>query len=389
VYIKNKIRSNLPIFIISKLYSYYPTHHRLVIGYDERTKVLFVHDPWTLDVERSWLDVQWAHNDYTVATVEPIKVNLEIETGPVSEAGNFTLKCTINNGFMSNVKDIRLEINLPSGYSLLNGTSTIDLTSIRGEVTRAWKIDCPTPRSSHKIAVKAKTFNGLVSYGGIGRIFPAHPQAFIYNVTSNYINDTAPYKADISAIVNCTGGITASLNCFSLPPNTGGEGISTSYTDVTFETDSTIKCETGPNQPDWLVYCWFELQTIYGNQLSRTLVIDTYDSDSDSDGISDFDEETIYFTNPLSNDSDFDKLSDYSEIFDYGTNPNNSDTDGDGMNDFDEIAQGYDPLDPRSNLLMKNLILTLSISLPIIAVVAITLTIFLVIKRKKKIVKEN
>jgi hypothetical protein len=396
-YIKNFINKGIPVFTISKLYPHYPTHHRLIIGYDDRTEVLFIHDPWVFDVypvyqgpkaamsiqNDTWLDVQWSYNDYTIAIVRPIKVKLSIESGPVEEAGSFILKCDIDNAFMNRSKNIRLEITQPSGYSLLNGTSTIDITSIRGRATRAWEISCPIPTSSHQIAVKATTFGEEPSYGGIDRIFPAHPQTFITNVTSNYLNDITPYKADISADVNCTGDITASLHCFSLPPNTGGEGENATYNEVVFESANEIKCETMPNHPEWLVYCWFDVETDFGSMQSDIVVLSTYDSDSDGDEISDYDETAIYFTNPLSNDTDQDRLSDYDEIFVYETNPNNADTDGDGMNDFDEIVQGYDPLDPKSNLFRKNLILALSISLPTIAVIAITLSSYFVIKKKK------
>ena len=47
-------------------------------------------------------------------------------------------------------------------------------------------------------------------------------------------------------------------------------------------------------------------------------------------------------------DTDGDGLSDYDEINLYGTDPTLSDTDGDGTDDGTEVAQGTDPLDPLS-----------------------------------------
>lgn len=67
--------------------------------------------------------------------------------------------------------------------------------------------------------------------------------------------------------------------------------------------------------------------------------------DSDGDGISDFDEITIYKTNPNLIDTDFDGLTDYDEIFKYKTDPLKSDTDGDGLSDYQEvITYKTDPL---------------------------------------------
>lgn len=60
-----------------------------------------------------------------------------------------------------------------------------------------------------------------------------------------------------------------------------------------------------------------------------------WNSDSDSDDLSDGDEVNIYSTNPLEPDTDNDGLSDSDEIV-LGTNPNLPDTDGDGTPDGEE-----------------------------------------------------
>ena len=70
--------------------------------------------------------------------------------------------------------------------------------------------------------------------------------------------------------------------------------------------------------------------------------------DSDGDGISDDDENLVYFTNPNSADSDGDNLSDNEEITLYGTNPIIADTDSDGFDDGFEVETGYNPLSINS-----------------------------------------
>ncbi len=83
---------------------------------------------------------------------------------------------------------------------------------------------------------------------------------------------------------------------------------------------------------------------------------DPYDPDTDGDGLSDFDELHRYGTDPLNPDTDGDGLSDYEEIFLYGTDPLKRDTDGGGVDDWHEImVDGTDPLDPTDDLQLHTL----------------------------------
>ena len=59
--------------------------------------------------------------------------------------------------------------------------------------------------------------------------------------------------------------------------------------------------------------------------------------DYDGDGLSDYDELNIYYTNPYNPDSDGDSLTDFQEINNYHTQPYNADSDGDGLSDWQEI----------------------------------------------------
>jgi hypothetical protein len=59
--------------------------------------------------------------------------------------------------------------------------------------------------------------------------------------------------------------------------------------------------------------------------------------DTDSDGLTDYDEIYVYCTSPIVADTDNDGLDDRLEITQLRTNPNVADTDGDGLSDFDEV----------------------------------------------------
>ncbi|MCX8064675.1 MAG: hypothetical protein N3G21_05825 [Candidatus Hydrogenedentes bacterium] len=87
------------------------------------------------------------------------------------------------------------------------------------------------------------------------------------------------------------------------------------------------------------------------NNLSFELVIQDNDTDTDGDGISDYDEINGIFgfpSDPNKVDSDYDGLTDYDELMSthgYATNPTSRDTDGDGVSDWVEIHYGTDPTD--------------------------------------------
>jgi len=75
--------------------------------------------------------------------------------------------------------------------------------------------------------------------------------------------------------------------------------------------------------------------------------INAFEPDSDGDGLSDAAEAGLG-TDPNDPDSDDDGLNDGAEVNDHGTDPLDPDTDGDGVGDGTAVANGSDPLDPRS-----------------------------------------
>lgn len=64
--------------------------------------------------------------------------------------------------------------------------------------------------------------------------------------------------------------------------------------------------------------------------------------DQDRDRITDNQEKELG-TNPEKADTDDDQLSDYDEVSIYNTDPLNPDTDGDGFSDGYEVAHGFNP----------------------------------------------
>lgn len=67
--------------------------------------------------------------------------------------------------------------------------------------------------------------------------------------------------------------------------------------------------------------------------------------DSDGDRLSD-EEETSLGTNPRVSDTDQDGLYDYEEVKTWHTDPRATDSDGDGFRDGDEVQRGFNPAGP-------------------------------------------
>jgi predicted Zn-dependent protease len=71
----------------------------------------------------------------------------------------------------------------------------------------------------------------------------------------------------------------------------------------------------------------------YPDASESAIGLDPGNPDTDSDGVADGDEGTLYGTDPLSADTDDDGLTDGAELFGVGTNPLIWDTDSDGLKD--------------------------------------------------------
>ena len=80
----------------------------------------------------------------------------------------------------------------------------------------------------------------------------------------------------------------------------------------------------------------------YGTTISTEAIVTVVVTDSDSDGLSDY-EELLLGTNANKSDSDGDGLSDFAEVRTHKSNPLTTDTDGDGYSDGIEVARDGNP----------------------------------------------
>lgn len=102
---------------------------------------------------------------------------------------------------------------------------------------------------------------------------------------------------------------------------------------------------------------------------------DVYNSDTDSDYLTDGDEVHNHTTNPLNADTDFDTLTDWEELMKFGTNPFLEDSDSDGFSDRSEIESGTDPNDPKDNLRLRKLRTSLMYSIIPVGLLVVSVTV--------------
>ena len=81
---------------------------------------------------------------------------------------------------------------------------------------------------------------------------------------------------------------------------------------------------------------------LFGNKISEEANVLIVEVDSDSDGLSDY-EELLAGTNANKADSDGDGLSDFAEVRTHKSNPLTTDSDGDGYSDGIEVARDGNP----------------------------------------------
>lgn len=114
-------------------------------------------------------------------------------------------------------------------------------------------------------------------------------------------------------------------------PDTDGDGLS--------DGDEYSKYFTNPLKPDT------DDDGLGDKEELFTTKTDPLSPDSDGEGLNDYAEINRHYTNPLNEDSDSDKLNDKEEVVTYGTDPNNPDSDGDGLKDYAEVRKHKtDPL---------------------------------------------
>jgi len=144
--------------------------------------------------------------------------------------------------------------------------------------------------------------------------------------------------------------------------DTDSDGLSDNNENNTYFTDSNNSDTDGDGLSDgWEVN--YGLNPLWSSDASF---------DGDSDGLTNH-EEYQYDADPTNSDTDGDELSDGDEVNKYHTDPTNSDTDGDRYSDDQEIQIGTDPLSSLSNIFITlTIIMVITLSVGVASLILIS-----------------
>jgi hypothetical protein len=410
-FVKEFLREGIPIVAIVMGYPEWPCHFKVFIGFDERTGNWFFNDPWYQGPDPngpmstdSYLPGQrfegtWTRTNYTIGLVLPIRLNLQMESRPVSASEEFDVTCKLNASYLELDSDVSLSLTLPDGYTILDGDSTPEVNLVGNEAEYTWTVQTPaSPSADDQIHVLATASRQNYTTGGFTEIHPFHPEEpIVEKPSTEFEDDNPPFKFNLYSEVAYSDTYSVNVAVFSY------SDTARFYPEYysTEPVDGTINVSIEAFRPGTTVFCWINLVTPFGNFSSEKSIylIETSDwdedgiegyrevsrfgtdpnqNDTDRDFLSDYQEVEVYHTDPLLNDSDSDFLLDGLEIA-AGTDPLDSDSDSDGDLDGIEIQYGLDPLDPTSNVaaMTQNQVLLVAT----IAIVGVV-TVIIIIQRK-------
>ena len=123
-----------------------------------------------------------------------------------------------------------------------------------------------------------------------------------------------------------------------------------SHNNATWRVEVTDEFVTTSAEFEYRVFTDADSDGLSDYREDNILYTDPDLADSDSDGLNDYDEVNTHSTNPNLNDTDTDGLSDGAEVNTYSSNPLESDSDGDGLADGAEVNNyNTDPNDTDSD----------------------------------------
>ncbi len=304
--LKDYVRHEIPVVLgtrFAKTGNYY-IHYRILIGYDERTKVLIFNDPYQgrdastgpySDFPYSSFSSRWANTDYLLIQINPIKLKLDILNKSIEPQSNFELKCQINCSNLNNTpSEVNINLELPSGYSITNGQLFSQLNAVQGSNIINWTIQSSENASlNDEIKVKVNYPNGNYTFGNYETVRPYEsmiPHISAPSTNSSFDQDYVSPEFIVEGSISYNISVPYDVYLITYDYRV--------YPDYIFHKDflgsnqELINWTLGPyNENETLIFCWFSLETSYGKiyesaiKLYRVLILKTTSTTTTTDQI--------------------------------------------------------------------------------------------------------
>ncbi len=293
------VDSGRPLLILTKYAETTIPAFRIVTGYDWSPYTLICHDTWTqpsycgkyciMSLEPgNFLARVWNNTDYKVMDARPLKVDLEIDDKPAQGGDTVEVSCTVNlnipNALALNPTElyaspsiqgtnIEVTLELPSGFALASGSTTVTLNSVSQLGSCTWTVNIPESAAiTDAIRVVARTVGQSYVVGGESNIYPLAPEDPI--ISKPVLENEGVYSPcmfNVSGYVDYDGEYDVEAHFFD-KSNTlivDAEVVEIGCNTESFCVRSSMLDE------DRLVFSWFEVVTETGTFLSNVTITET------------------------------------------------------------------------------------------------------------------
>jgi hypothetical protein len=276
-----------------------------------------------LETVTSWADQKIVESKGTVFSLNKSKLSFFTQSGSTFNSRIIDLS-SIRQNSTFDAKSISI-----LGDFLFIGSPQTTLRQGKTGVILAYSIN----NEGLPIFIEAVTLDDTISGGNFGKLIStSEKQSQLLSVSKN---------SDIITILELT-------DSFKLSINPSIRGTVAGFSTYLMGADATI---TATPLAGYLFGSWsgdasgstnpFTLLMDAGKTVGATFVEDT--RDPDDDGLTNYQEFVVHFSNPTLADTDGDGVNDGEEVM-AGINPIDADSDSDGLNDGEERNRGTNPL---------------------------------------------
>ena len=294
------VDSGRPLLILTKYQEWTIPAFRIVTGYDWSPYTLICHDTWALPnlycgkycimslEPSSFLARVWNNTNYKVMDVRPLAIELNMMDRPALAGDSIEVSCTVDLNLPEALTlnptelysspsiigtDIEVTLELPDGFVLTSGSSTVTLNSVNQTASCSWTIELPTSATiTDEIRVVARTLGQSYVVGGEANMFPLAPEDPV--ISKPVLENEGVYSPcmfNVSGNVNYDGEYEVEAHFFDKSNSLIADS---DVVEVRGNTESFC-VRSSILRENRLVFSWFEVITETGTFLSNVTITET------------------------------------------------------------------------------------------------------------------